>query len=123
MFYLQGLPSTYLNPQDSAHGNDSTDIGSPFSSQSQQLPPLAMAPVASDTTLVSSSSLAESLTEFAGILGGEGRTDEWVGLGGKQEGSSEKWEGLGGDMYNPFDSNGEYWNEVTGMVIGDSFSV
>lgn len=104
----QGLPSTYLNPQDSANagndtlaGNDTTDAGSSFSSQSQQLPvATAAAETGSNTTLVSST-LAESLTEFAGILGDEGKAEEWVELG-----SQDEWEGLGGDMYDPFDSYG-----------------
>ena len=76
--------------------------------------------VASETTLVSSS-LADSLTEFAGILGkedgqeGEGPDgQEGEGLGtqegeglGTQEGEGPVMENGDSGMYNPFDSDGE----------------
>ena len=104
----QGLPSTYLNPQDLTHGND-TDFTASFSSQQQQysqhLQPADLAdPVSaatSDSTLVSSP-LADSLTEFAGVLGSP--PDQNRGAG--------QWEGtdgrsLGEGMYNPFDSHGK----------------
>lgn len=57
----------------------------------------------SDSTLISSS-LAESLTEFAGFLGRkEEGVEEWEWLDGQEEG-----EGLGGEMYNPFDPHGNW---------------
>lgn len=40
--------------------------------------------------------MAESLTEFAGILGEEEGKEGWEG--------PQEWEGQDGDMYNPFDS-------------------
>ena len=71
-----------------------------FSSHTQQDP--SQGATLSETTLVSSSPLADSLTEFAGLLG-NGEEGQWEGLGQDQALGE-----LGAGMYNPFDSHGEF---------------
>ena len=80
-----------------------------------------LAAVASDTTLMSSP-LAESLTEFAGVLGSPpGAAKEGVEFG------TGEWEVPDGKdmeegMYNPFDSHGELvrvrgWRDGNDMLV------
>ncbi len=95
-------------------GNDTTDFTSSFSQQQQQQQQrLALAAdpittVASDSTLVSSSSLADSLTEFAGVLGSPPGLKEGAEQGAWLLEGADGGQDMGEDMYNPFDSNGEF---------------